>query len=245
MTSFQGYAQSSSVESNTIKVHDPAKKILEEKRRKSDQMRRQGEAETKVRQDWIAGKRSAFEKEDAVRRSNEVLRKGFSADWQKAFSKQWETRIANAEAKATAARNKKSTLEQVSHLLPKAMAIEKQIDDKRRKDGMALGNALSTKFGIDIENLDAIQNVKGNLRDLYAADTGAIAELREQGASFEEIQQIRKLSGYRRLGVQEAQLIRGKQSITNFWMHGIQTKLIHSFPRGASTSQSLRVCVAS
>ena len=217
MTSFQGYAQSSSVEANTIKVHDPAKKILEEKRRKSDQMRRQGEAETKVRQDWIAAKRTSFEKEDAVRRSNEVLRKGFSADWQKGFSKQWETRIANAEAQAQAARNKKSTLEQVAHLLPKAMAIEEQIDGKRRKDGMALGNALSTKFGIDIENLDAIQNVKGNLRDLYAADTGAIAELREKGASFEEIQQIRKLSGYRRLGVQEAQLIRGKQSITNFW----------------------------
>ena len=66
MTSFQGYAQSSSVESNTIKVHDPAKKILEEKRRKSDQMRRQGEAETKVRQDWIAGLRGKFEKEDAL-----------------------------------------------------------------------------------------------------------------------------------------------------------------------------------
>lgn len=215
MTSFQGYAQSSSVESNTIKVHDPAKKILEEKRRKSDQMRRQGEAETKVRQDWIAGLRGKFEKEEAVRRSNEVLRKGFSADWQKGFSKQWETRIANAEAQAEAARNKKGTLEQVAHLLPKAMAIEKQIDDKRRKDGMALGNALGSKFGIDIENLDAIQNVKGNLRDLYAADTGVIAELREKGASFEEIQQIRRLSGYRRLGVQEAQLTRAGMAIPN------------------------------
>ena len=202
MTSFQGYAQSSSVSANTIKVHDPAKKILEEKRRKSDQMRRQGEAETKVRQDYIAGLRGKFEKEDAVRRSNEVLRKGFSGDWKKAFQTQWETRISNAEAKAKAAREQDSVLEQVAHLVPKAMAINKQVDDKRRKDGMTLGRTLSSKFGIDIENLDAIQNVKGNLKDLYAADTGAIAELREKGASFEEIQQIRRLIGYRRLGVQ-------------------------------------------
>ena len=217
MTSFQGYAQSSSVSANTIKVHDPAKKILEEKRRKSDQMRRQGEAETKVRQDYIAGLRGKFEKEDAVRRSNEVLRKGFSGDWKKAFQTQWETRISNAEAKAKAAREQDSVLEQVAHLVPKAMAINKQVDDKRRKDGMTLGRTLSSKFGIDIENLDAIQNVKGNLKDLYAADSGVISELREQGASFEEIKQIRNLSGYRRLGVQEAQLLRAKDNIAVYW----------------------------
>tara|TARA_E500000305_G_scaffold39804_1_gene30437 strand:+ start:5245 stop:7641 length:2397 start_codon:yes stop_codon:yes gene_type:complete len=216
MTSFQGYARASSVGENTIKVNDPSEKILAEARRTSSRMRQNSQASQNVRNNYLNGLKRKFDREEQNRRSNAALEKEFADSWKDAVAKNWETKIKNAE---NAAKNAgPGLLAELSEFIPSVAKDLKSIDDQRRADGSRLGQSLAFQFGISIQDLDALQDVKGNLRDYEGKNISIINELQEKGASWDQIQQIRSLSGYRRLGVAEADLIRGGENAQSWWV---------------------------
>ena len=216
MTSFQGYARATSVGENTIKVNDPSKKILADADKKSRRMRQNSQQKQNARRDHLQNLRNKFNQEKENRRVNAALEKEFADSWKEATAKNWETKIKNAENAAKNARP--DTLSQLAEFIPQAASSLKKIDDKRRADGIELGRSLGFQFGISTLDIDALNSIKGNLRDYEGKNISIINELREKVASWEQIQQIRNLSGYRRAGVAESEAQRAGENVQSWWI---------------------------
>ena len=217
MTLFQGYARRSSVSENTIKVEDPSEKILAESRRTLQQWRARSSHEQASRDQYLSQLRENFNKEQAVRDSNRRLEKEFAENWKDARAKNWEIRIQNAEGKARNA--PPPMLQQLAELAPSLAKTYKGIDDKRRADGRRLGLELGWDHGVSMKDVWAYDKIKKG--QLANDDTNLNAfkkGLRDKGYSEDVIAQIGSLSGYQRLGLQEADLVRGKQNYAA-WYH--------------------------
>ena len=216
MTSFQGYARRSSVSENTIKVEDPSKKILAEGQRTLSQWRARSSNEQASREKYLSALRNNFNKEQAIRDSNRRLEKEFAEDWKNAQAKNWEIRIQNAEGEAKNAAP--PMLQQLAELAPTLAKTWNQIDEKRRKDGMELGNQLGWEHGVSMQDVWAYDKIKnGQLSNTETNLNAFKKELRDKGIPDSVIEQLGSLSGYQRLGIAEADLIRGAQNYNSWY----------------------------
>jgi len=210
MTSFQGYAQRSSVSENTIKVEDPSKKILAEAQNTLQKWKARSSHEQASREQYISALRDNFNKEQAVRDSNRRLEKEFAQGWIDARAKNWEIKIANAEGEAKNAQP--PMLQQLAELAPTLAKAYQGIDDKRRADGRELGMMLAEEHGITMQDLWAYDKIKGQMANDDTALNAYQKELRDRGVGEDVVTQIGRLSGYQRLGIAEADLVRGAQN---------------------------------
>ena len=215
MTLFQGYAQRSSVSENTIKVEDPSQKILAEAQNTLQKWKARSANEQASREQYISALRENFNKEQAVRDSNRRLEKEFAKGWIDARAKNWEIRIKNAEGKAKNAQP--PMLQQLAELAPTLAKAYKGIDDKRRADGRELGMSLAQEHGITMQDLWDYDAIKGQLGQDETALLAYQKELKERGVPEEVITQIGRLSGYQRLGIAEADVVRGADNY-NSWL---------------------------
>jgi len=219
MTLFQGYAQRSSVAENTIKVEDPSRKILAEAQNKLQSWRARSSHEQASREQYISKLRENFNKEQANRDSNRRLEKEFAQGWIDARAKNWEIRIKNAEGKARNA--PPPMLQQLAELAPTLAKTYQGIDDKRRADGRELGLMLAQEHGITMKDLWSYDTIKSQMANDDTSLNAYKKELRDRGVGEDVVAQIGKLSGYQRLGIAEADLVRGAQNY-DAW---IQTQL--------------------
>ena len=231
MTQFQGYARASSVSENTIKVHDPSEKILAESQKTLSRWRARSQAEQGARNQYLQGLKQKFNSEQAQRNSNRALEKEFAEGWKKAVQQNWEIRVKDAENKAK--NSQPGLLAELAEFAPSIVGNLQKIDEQRRADGTALGQALAFEFGISIQDLDALKNVKGNLRDYEGKNVSIINTLQDKGVSFDQMQQFRRLSGYRRLGVAEADLIRAAENHQSWQVNQLNREI--ELPGGLGT----------
>ena len=226
MTLFQGYARRSSVSENTIKVEDPSEKILAESRRTLQQWRTRSSHEQASRDQYLGKLRENFNKEQANRDSNRRLEKEFAEDWKDARAKNWEIRIKNYEGEAKNA--EPSLLQQLAELAPSAAHLYKGykgIDHKRREDGRRLGLELGWDHGISMKDLWAHDKIKSQMANDDTNINAYRKGLRDRGVPEDVIAQLGRLSGYQRLGIAEADLVRGKQNYAAWYYEQMPREL--------------------
>ena len=223
MTQFQGYARRSSVSENTIKVEDPSEKILAESRRTLQQWRARSSHEQASRDQYLSQLRENFNKEQAVRDSNRRLEKEFAENWKDARAKNWEIRIKNAEGKARNAAP--PMLQQLAELAPTLAKAYQGIDDKRRADGRELGLQLAWDHGISMEDVWAYDKIKEQMSNDETNLNAYRKELRDRGVSEDVIAHLGRLSGYQRLGIAEADLVRGAENFTAWYWQQMPREL--------------------
>ena len=224
MTLFQGYARRSSVAENTIKVEDPSEKILAESRRTLQQWRARSSQEQASRDQYLGKLRENFNKEQAVRDSNRRLEKEFAENWKDARAKNWEITINNLEGEAKNAQP--PMLQQLAELAPSLAKNWQVIDDKRRADGRRLGLELGWDHGVSMKDVWAQDKIKnGQLANDDASANAYQKGLRDRGVPEDVIARLGRLSGYQRLGIMEADLVRGAQNFEAWYWQQMNREL--------------------
>ena len=209
-TIFQRSSQGSSVESNTIKVHDPADKILRESQATLASWSKRLNAEDARAERNEQYRQKKFQDEQNNRATNRQWEKTLSEQFIAAVKYNDDVKIKSLE---TAVRNpKQGVLNQLSELAPSIADTWQAIDEKREKYGKELGRALSFQYGITEQDYQDFNTIKGSIRDFEGKNIAVINKMLERGASWEEIRAVKGLSGYGRLGLKEGEAIRGGQA---------------------------------
>jgi len=188
---FKGYAQKSDYAGNLLKGVDPSDKILEEGKRYLSQWKEVSQGEQQNQANYLAALEAKFQAEEADRARNRKLESYFADGWGKALTTRHEGLIKNAQAKLTASQEQAKKLEGWAE-----SAVDIGVDAakgfaKARQD---FGMNLAIDLGLSWETAQGIQAAEGVLDDTYKGTNAAILEARKKGASWEQINQIHKLS---------------------------------------------------
>ena len=188
---FKGYAQKTDFSGNLLKGVDPSDKILEEGQRYLGQWQNVSQGEQQNQANYLAALEAKFQAEEADRARNKKLESYFAEGWGKALTKRHEGLIANAQAKLTESQETAKKLEGWSDQAIEIGVKGAQGYAKARRD---FGMNLAMDLGISWEDAQQIQSATGVLDETYKGTNAAVLEARKNGASWEQINQIHKLS---------------------------------------------------
>jgi len=188
---FKGYAQKTDFSGNLLKGQDPSDKILEEGQRYLGQWQNVSQGEQQNQANYLAGLEAKFQAEEADRARNKKLESYFAKGWGNALTKRHEGLISNAQAKLTASQETAKKLEGWSD---KAVEIGVKGAQGYAKARQTFGMNLAMDLGISWEDAQEIQTATGVLDETYKGTNAAVLEARKNGATWEQINQIHKLS---------------------------------------------------
>ena len=188
---FKGYAQKSDYSGNLLKGVDPSDKILEEGKRYLSQWKEVSQGEQQNQANYLAALEAKFQAEEADRARNRKLESYFADGWGKALTTRHEGLIKNAEAKLTASQEQAKKLEGWAESAVDIGVAGAKGFAKARQD---FGMNLAIDLGLSWETAQGIQAAEGVLDETYKGTNAAILEARKRGASWEQINQIHKLS---------------------------------------------------
>ena len=188
---FKGYAQKSDYSGNLLKGVDPSDKILEEGKRYLGQWKEVSQGEQQNQTNYLAALEAKFQAEEEDRARNRKLESYFADGWGKALTTRHEGLIKNAESKLTAAQENAKKLEGFSKSAAQIGIKGAAGFAKARQD---FGMNLAIDLGLSWETAQGIQAAEGVLDETYKGTNAAILEARKKGASWEQINQIHKLS---------------------------------------------------
>ena len=211
---FQSSAKASSVESNTIKVENAAEGILREGQSTLKKMSKRIKAEEAASTRHITNLERKFVAEQKDRERTRKWEMELSKSFIDAVKYNHKVKIDDA---TNAVKNaNKGALSDLAQLAPSLGKVWNQIDAKREKDGKAFGQMLAFKYGLTTEDYNAQQGIRGHLREKAGANNSLRNKMREQGASWEEMEQASRLNGYERLGLAEGVAIRAGHSFSAY-----------------------------
>ena len=188
---FKGYAQKSDYSGNLLKGQDPSDKILEEGKRYLSSWKEVSQGEQQNQANYLAALEAKFQAEEADRARNRKLESYFAEGFEKALTKRHEGLIKNAEDKLTASQATAKKLEGWStSALDIGVKGAAGFARARQEHGMNL----AIDLGLSWNTAKGIQDATGVLDDTYQGTNAAVLEARKRGASWEQINQIHKLS---------------------------------------------------
>ena len=188
---FKGYAHKTELQGNLLKSQDPSDKILEEGKRYLSGWKEVSQGEQQNQANYLAALEAKFQAEKADRERNTKLESYFADGWGKALTTRHETLISNAEAKLTESQKQAKKLEGWAESAVDIGVAQAKGFAKARQD---FGMNLAIDLGLSWETAQGIQAAEGVLDETYKGTNAAILEARKKGASWEQINQIHKLS---------------------------------------------------
>ena len=188
---FKGYAQKSDYSGNLLKGQDPSDKILEEGKRYLSGWKEASQGNRQDQERYLIALEAKFQAEEADRKRNTKLETYFAEGFEKALTKRHEGLIKNAEDKLTASQATAKKLEGWSESAVKIGVAGAKGFAKARQDN---GMNLAIDLGLSWNTAKGIQAATGVLDDTYQGTNAAVLEARKRGASWEQINQIHKLS---------------------------------------------------
>ena len=188
---FKGYAQKSDYSGNLLKGQDPSDKILEEGKRYLSGWKEASQGNRQDQERYLIALEAKFQAEDADRKRNIKLETYFAEGFEKALNTRHEGLIKNAEAKLTASQATAKKLEGWSETAVNLGVKGAQGFAKARQDH---GMNLAMDLGISWKDAQLIQTATGVLDETYKGTNAAVLEARKNGATWEQINQIHKLS---------------------------------------------------
>mgnify|MGYP003129207590 FL=1 len=188
---FRGYAQKTDFSGNLLKGVDPSDRILEEGKRHLKQWDRVSQGEQQNQERYLAGLEAKFQAEEADRARNKKLEEYFADGWGQALDKRHSQLVKNAQDKATESQQLAKKLQGWSN---KAAEIGVDAAKGYAKAKQEFGMNLAMDLGLSWEQAKSIQTVEDTLDETYKGTNDAVLEARKKGASWKQIEQIKKLS---------------------------------------------------
>jgi len=188
---FKGYAHKRELQGNLLKGQDPSDKILEEGKRYLSSWQGVSQGEQENQRNYLLALEAKFQAEEADRARITKLESYFADGWGEALTTRHEGLIKNAEAKLTESQATAKKLEGYSKSALNIGVKGAQGFAKARQD---FGMNLAIDLGLSWETAKGIQAAEGVLDETYKGTNAAIHEARKKGASWEQINQIHKLS---------------------------------------------------
>ena len=188
---FKGYAQKTDFSGNLLKGVDPSDRILQEGKRYLKQWEAVSQGEQQNQERYLAGLEAKFQAEEADRERNRKLEEYFADGWGQALDKRHSQLVKNAQDKATESQQLAKKLQGWS---TKAAEIGVDAAKGYAKAKQEFGMNLAMDLGLSWEQAKSIQTVEDTLDDTYKGTNDAVLEARKKGASWEQIEQIKKLS---------------------------------------------------
>tara|TARA_R100000781_G_scaffold10005_2_gene9742 strand:+ start:82 stop:2484 length:2403 start_codon:yes stop_codon:yes gene_type:complete len=188
---FKGYAQKTELSGNLLKGADPSDKILEEGKRYLNQWKDVSQGEQQNQINYLNALEAKFQAEEADRARNRKLESYFADGFEKALTKRHEGLIRNAEAKVKESQKQSQQLKEWSGTAANIGVEAAKGFAKARQD---YGRNLAIDLGLSWNTAKGIQSVTDILDDTYKGTNSAVLEARKKGASWDQINQIRKLS---------------------------------------------------
>ena len=212
MSLFKGYAQKTNLEGNLLKGEDPSDKILEEGRRYLSQWKDVAQGESESQRRYLAGLERKYQLEKADREMGNDLERYYAGNFKKAIATRNQTLIENAKQQQIW--NDKRTKE-LAQFSPKIGNLIKQQAGNMMEAQREMGRNLVFEFGNDWDSIKAVQALDGDIRDHYQKGNSAVVELHKNGASFDQIDQVRRVTFFQRQGVREGRAIKaGEDFVT-------------------------------
>ena len=221
MSLFKGYAQKTNLEGNLLKGEDPSDKILEEGRRYLSQWKDVAQGESESQRRYLAGLERKYQLEKADREMGNDLERYYAGNFKKAIATRNETLINNA--KQQQAWNDKRTKE-LAQFSPKIGNLIKQQAGNMMEAQREMGRNLVFEFGNDWDSIKAVQALDGDIRDHYQKGNSAVVELHKNGASFDQIDQVRRLNFFQRQGVREGRAIKAGEDFRSYQLSEWRTE---------------------
>ena len=221
MSLFKGYAQKTNLEGNLLKGEDPSDKILEEGRRYLSQWKDVAQGESESQRRYLAGLERKYQLEKADRERGHELERYYAGNFKKAIATRNQTLIDNA--KQQQAWNDKRTKE-LAQFSPKIGNLIKQQAGNMMEAQREMGRNLVFEFGNDWDSIKAVQALDGDIRDHYQKGNSAVVELYKNGASFEQIDQVRRLNFFQRQGVREGRAIKAGEDFRSYQLSEWRTE---------------------
>ena len=206
---FRGYAQKSTVESNIIKAPDSSSQILEEGRRYLKQWQSNFTDEQANREQVLAKFEENFKIQEQERETNAGLRRLYSNDFKEALTQNHDAKIAGAEKQRQEQNRKAKELSAFSSTLSKQLV---DIAGAYVKDREAYGRHLSLRYDLSESDVKHLKTLDGNLRDYEGKNVEIINELRSKNASWDRINQIKRLSGFSMRGLRIGEAVRAGEN---------------------------------
>ena len=188
---FRGYAQKSDYSGNLLKSQDPSDKILDEGRRYLAQWKEVSQGEQQNQRNYLIALEAKYQAEKEDRARIQKLESYFANDFKQALNTRHEGLIQNAEANLAETRQTAEKLQGWSQGAAKVGIQAVQGFAKARQDH---GMNLAIDLGLSWEEAKGIQAAEGVLNDTYKGTNAAVLAARKRGATWEQINQIHKLS---------------------------------------------------
>ena len=221
MSLFKGYAQKTNLEGNLLKGEDPSDKILEEGRRYLSQWKDVAQGESDSQRRYLEGLERKYQLEKADREMGHELERYYAGNFKKAIATRNQTLIDNA--KQQQAWNDKRT-KALAQFSPKIGNLIKQQAGNMMEAQREMGRNLVFEFGNDWDSIKAVQALDGDIRDHYQKGNSAVVELYKNGASFDQIDQVRRLNFFQRQGVREGRAIKAGEDFRSYQLSEWRTE---------------------
>ncbi len=203
-TIYRGHGQSGGFGDYHVTVEDPSEKIRQEGQRWLTAWRSRSDYQNRNAQAWLKQLDAKADAEQANRDSNRDLHKSFAKSFFEAEQKNIDIGIENTN------RQLKQTLnnaKQLAPFSPKILEAAGQLLQKRAASQSQIGERLGFEFGITSQQQSELQALQGSIRDYEGKNVAVINDLLSKGATWQQIGQIKNLSGYGRLGLRKAEVI--------------------------------------
>ena len=203
---FRSSAKASSVESNVIKVENAADDILREGKQTMAGLNRKWQAEESRAVRYEGYRQQKFNDEQTDRKKNREWSQHLSESFIKAEKANQKVKMDSLTSAVKNAGD--GWMGELAQLSPTLGKIWDGIDAKREETGKAYGKMLAFKYGITHQDWQDSQAIRGKVRENGGNNYALINKMKEQGASWDEIDKASRLSGYQQLGLAEGTAIR-------------------------------------
>lgn len=145
--------------------------------------------------------------------SNATLEESYKQAYKTSMQQRFETETRDLERQQKARNSVTDRLTAFSQTLLKEAGTEL----KRRKESeQAFGRNLVYQFGVDPEDLKALNTIEGNLQAESSANEAVVRKLKNNGATPDQINAIRNLDGWRLYGAEIEMATQGKSTYSSY-----------------------------
>ena len=205
---YKGYAQASGIDRWTVDIPDTSQKILDQAASLEAGKKRAFNQEIRNQQAYLDGLESKFKKEAQQREENFKFERMYSDMFFKEAMRNAQIRIQHARVNDATRNAKRIKAQQdLQKLTGAAIDIFKNEHEKYKNAQLELAQHFRWQFGLSTKAFKELNTLEGELDSYEGKNIAAINDLRDQGASWDQIKAMRNLSSHGQLMLRQEEAI--------------------------------------
>ncbi len=205
---YKGYAQASGIDRWTVDIPDTSQKILDQAASLEAGKKRAFNQEIRNQQAYLDGLESKFKKEAQQREENFKFERMYSDMFFKEDMRNAQIRIQHARVNDATRNAKRIKAQQdLQKLTGAAIDIFKNEHEKYKNAQLELAQHFRWQFGLSTKAFKELNTLEGELDSYEGKNIAAINDLRDQGASWDQIKAMRNLSSHGQLMLRQEEAI--------------------------------------